>query len=51
MLLSAAVGFVFILGCVNIGGMMLARSSGRIGEIATRLALGAPFSRASSASC
>lgn len=45
MLLSSAVGFVFILGCVNIGGMMLARSSGRIGEIATRLALGAPFSR------
>jgi predicted permease len=45
MLLSAAVGFVFILGCVNIGGMLLARSSGRIGEIATRLALGAPFSR------
>jgi predicted permease len=45
MLLSAAVGFVFILGCVNIGGMLLARSSGRIGEIATRLALGAPFMR------
>ncbi|HTB10560.1 MAG TPA: ABC transporter permease [Bryobacteraceae bacterium] len=45
MLLSAAVGFVFILGCVNIGGMLLARSSGRVGEIATRLALGAPFSR------
>jgi putative ABC transport system permease protein len=44
-LLSAAVGFVFILGCVNIGGMLLARASGRIGEIATRLALGAPFSR------
>jgi predicted permease len=45
MLLAAAVTFVFILGCVNIGGMLLARSSGRIGEIATRLALGAPFSR------
>ncbi len=45
MLLTGAVGFVFILGCVNIGGMLLARSSGRIGEIATRLALGAPFSR------
>jgi predicted permease len=44
-LLWAAVGFVFILGCVNIGGMLLARASGRIGEIATRLALGAPFSR------
>jgi predicted permease len=45
MLLWAAVGFVFILGCVNIGGMLLARASGRIGEIATRLALGGPFSR------
>jgi hypothetical protein len=45
MLLWAAVGFVFVLGCINIGGMLLARASGRIGEIATRLALGAPFSR------
>jgi predicted permease len=45
MLLWAAVGFVFVLGCVNIGGMLLARTSGRVGEIATRLALGAPFSR------
>jgi predicted permease len=45
MLLWAAVGFVFVLGCVNIGGMLLARASGRVGEIATRLALGAPFSR------
>lgn len=45
MLMWAAVGFVFILGCVNIGGMLLARSSGRVGEIATRLALGAPFAR------
>ena len=45
MLLWAAVGLVFVLGCVNIGGMLLARASGRVGEIATRLALGAPFSR------
>jgi predicted permease len=45
MLLWTAVGLVFVLGCVNIGGMLLARASGRIGEIATRLALGAPFSR------
>jgi len=45
MLLWGAVGFVFLLGCVNIGGMLLARASGRTGEIATRLALGAPFSR------
>ena len=45
MLLWAAVGIVFVLGCVNIGGMLLARASGRVGEIATRLALGGPFSR------
>lgn len=50
MLLWAAVGFVFVLGCVNIGGMLLARASGRVGEIATRLALGAP-SRGLSANC
>jgi predicted permease len=45
MLLWSAVALVFVLGCVNIGGMLLARASGRVGEIATRLALGAPFSR------
>ena len=45
MLLWGAVGFVFVLGCINIGGMLLARASGRIGEMATRLALGAPFLR------
>jgi predicted permease len=45
MILWAAVAAVFVLGCVNIGGMLLARASGRVGEIATRLALGAPLSR------
>jgi predicted permease len=45
MILWAAVAAVFVLGCVNIGGMLLARASGRIGEIATRLALGAPLGR------
>lgn len=45
MILWAAVAAVFVLGCVNIGGMLLARASGRIGEIATRLALGAPLRR------
>ncbi len=44
-MLWAAVIAVFILGCVNIGGMLLARASGRVGEIATRLALGAPIRR------
>lgn len=45
MILWAAVATVFVLGCVNIGGMLLARASGRVGEIATRLALGAPIRR------
>jgi predicted permease len=45
MILWAAVGAVFVLGCVNIAGMLLARSTGRAGEIATRLALGAPIGR------
>ena len=45
MLMWAAVAAVFVLGCVNIGGMLLARASGRVGEISTRLALGAPLSR------
>ncbi|HLJ49883.1 MAG TPA: ABC transporter permease [Bryobacteraceae bacterium] len=45
MILWAAVGAVFVLGCVNIGGMLLARASGRVSEISTRLALGAPVRR------
>ena len=45
LILWAAVIAVFVLGCVNIGGMFLARSSGRASEIATRLALGARVGR------
>src|SRR5262249_41310014 len=44
-MLWGAVIAVFILGCVNISGMLLARASGRGGEVATRLALGAPIRR------
>jgi predicted permease len=40
-ILWVAVGAVLLIGCINIGGMILARASGRLGEIATRLALGA----------
>ncbi len=40
-ILWIAVAAVFVLGCVNIGGMLLARASARSSEIATRLALGA----------
>jgi predicted permease len=44
-ILWIAVAAVFVLGCVNIGGMLLARSSARVGEVATRISLGASASR------